>query len=490
MIATPVFVVDDVTMIVMPQIQVRFEESVSVATIEQVFMDLGLGAVIEAHWVRPNTFVVEAASRSGIHVLNAANTLASREDVLWADVEWRFTGRTLLQTQVEYPPPAPPVTAPTVRRAESPVALKGALCEPMPVDPPPDPLFQISWGLEQFNDIDVDARGAWEVCVGNSDIIVAVLDDGVQLDHPDLPNLVPGADFSNDNACDTEDCMGQPMNRCENHGTTVAGIIGSTFDIPPDPDTAEPVGGVGIAPGVSIMPIRVASFWSSGLSCVPQLTQYQVGLGVAYAASNGARVTSLSWNFPFDTPVSTLAFIYEAAYEEGVTNFNSAGNDNRDNVYAPGNLPTVNSVSAINFLGTLFFVDSTFASNYGANVSFTAPGQAVITTDRTGDDGYVDDSGPYGADFLGTTGTSYACPFVSGVAALVLSVKPSLGPGDVLFVLRKASMDLGVAGRDENFGYGLPSSERAIQIALELVFQDGFETGDLSAWSGGLLEEK
>jgi subtilisin family serine protease len=95
-----------------------------------------------------------------------------------------------------------------------------------------------------------------------------------------------------------------------------------------------------------------------------------------------------------------------------------------------------------------------------------------------------------------TNGTSYSSPLVAGIAALVISENPSLappgqswGPGAVEWVLRASSVDLGAVGHDNDFGWGLPRADVAVSIAAalaavgDMVFFDGFETGDVSIWS-------
>lgn len=474
--ASPVFVAGSTTMIVLPQIQVQFQEDVPLATVQQLLTNAGAGAIIEADWVVPNTFVVEGGSRSGIDVLNTANTLAALEEVLWADVNWRFTGENFRSTMVEYPPPS---SAPTPWFEPSIMAGEvGSVCSPMEENPPSDPLFQASWGLEQFNDIDVDATGAWAICEGSPSIVVAVLDDGVERFHPDLAgSVMAGMDFTGD--CNPDlPCQGEPQEACDDHGTAVTGVIlaGANSD---DPKMSG-IGGVGIAPGVMVLPIRVGHYW--GGSCVSQLDQFDLAVGLAYAADEGADVSNLSWNFGL-LPTSTLGFIYEATRDAGMIHFVSAGNDNEPDVASPGMLPAVHAVSGIDFLGTLFFVDDGYASNYGPEIEFTGPGRSVVTTDLVGDAGMEDSSGPYGGDYVSVTGTSYATPFVSGLAALVLSVNPELEPDEVLLMLTGSVVDLGSPGRDVFFGFGLPKGTLALNMARDYIFASSFETGDLSRWS-------
>ena len=473
--ASPVFLDGETVRIVLPQIQVRFEEGVPLNVVEQALTDAGAGTIIESDWVMPGTYVVEGGSRSGIDVLNAANALAVRGDALWGDVSWRLTGGDFRKVRVEYPPPEL-----TQRMAPVPSMdlRKVGTCGPMAENPPSDPLYLSSWGLEQFNDIDVNATGAWATCAGSSDVIVAVLDDGVERFHPDLAGrVIVGRDFTGE--CNPDlPCQGEPQTSCDNHGTTVAGVINAAAN-------GTEVGGVGIAPGVTILPVRVGHYWqpTGGSTCVGQLDQYEVAVGVAYAAESGADITSLSWNLTRTGTSATLTSIYEATHENGLVHFNSAGNDNLSIIYGPGDVSVVHSVTGIDILGELFFVDENFASNYGTGVSFTGPGRFIVTTDRVGDEGEEDSSGQYGGDYVSMTGTSYACPFLSGTAALLLSEFPNLSPVEVYFILRRSAKDLGEAGYDTRFGHGLPDASAAMDLANAYIFYSGFESGTTIDWS-------
>ena len=479
--AAPVFVDGDVTLIVLPQIQVRFAEDVTLAEISQELQAAGVGAILEADWVKPNTFIVEGGSRSGIDVLETANTLAARPNVLFADVDWRFIGERLVDVRVEYvPPPESLATLPThlpVRGLPRLPSKAAPVCGAMAIWPPTDPLYRESWGLESaLINIDIDATGAWSVCTGGSEVIVAVLDDGVQMDHPDLPNVISGADFTGD--CASPPCIGQPQRPCDNHGTAVAGVIAAAAN--------NGSGTLGVAPDVKILPIRFGYYIQSGSHCIGQFDQTSLAFGIVYAVDNGAKITNLSWNIFRDPSTSTLSFAYESAFNSGLIHFNSAGNINDSKAATPGNLPFVHAISGINSFGNLFFVNDGFASNYGVDTDFTSPGRSILTTDRSGSDGWEDSSGIFGADYVSITGTSFAAPHVAGVAALTYSMNPDLDPDHLFFVLKAASRDLGDPGRDDQFGHGLPSARDAVEIAPSVIFTNAFESGDLLKWDNGV----
>src|SRR5262249_17250609 len=140
--------------------------------------------------------------RNGFATLEAANRLAQRPEVLWAEPDMVFTG-------------------------------KGDLL-------PNDPLFNQCWGLHNTGqsggtaDEDMDAREAWDYTIGSSSIVVVVIDVGVQQNHPDI-NQRAGMDFTSDGG------DGGPVNSFDNHGTAVAGCITAKIN--------NALGVVGIAPG-------------------------------------------------------------------------------------------------------------------------------------------------------------------------------------------------------------------------------------------------
>lgn len=473
--ATPVFVADDLTLFPSRNIHIAFGEGVAMATIDQALADAGVGPILVEDWLGPNTFVVDGGSRSGIAVLDAANALADRSDVIFASVDWAMTSDTMSETVVEYPPD--PVRAfsfgPEWDRS---LATKGApapLCGPLGVGAPNDPRLGESWGLEAIGDIDVDAPQAWQLCTGSSDVVVAVIGDGTQRNHPDMPGVLEGMDFTDE--CVSPPCVGQPQGLCDNHETIVASIIKATAN--------NGLHSVGVAPDTAILPIRSMRYnLYGGSTCSSFVFSRWLADGIDYATEQGVDVINLSWNtFNSRYPDITAAFQY--AYDAGIISFNSAGNGNRSVVYEPGRIFEVHSVTGINPSGDLFFESDSYASNRGPNSEFTGPGQYIFALDRTGADGVEDGSGPYGADATSVTGTSYASPHLAGLAALIRSYNPGLGPQEVLYILKETVMDLGDSGRDDSFGWGLGKGQAAINNSASVITVRNFDRGDLSAWS-------
>ncbi|MCG3125512.1 MAG: hypothetical protein CHACPFDD_00335 [Phycisphaerae bacterium] len=406
--------------IVTRDILVRFEPGVPSDHIDRLLRELAPGAVLERAWGgMSNALRVRSARRNGIDVLRDANALAVRPEVRFAEPNMIFTGRACLM--------------------------------------PNDPGFQDGslWGLHNTGqdggtpDIDVDAPEAWDISVGDSDVIVAVLDVGVQQDHPDL-NLGPGADFTSEGPGD-----GGPVNSCDNHGTVVAGCISAVID--------NALGTVGVAPGCRVASARV--FISQPACNGSWITDTSATvLALDWAVSIGARVTNNSNSYGFSS--SAIDDKYAELHALGVVHFAASGNDGSSTISYPASVATVNAVGAVNRSGA-----RPAFSNYGTGLAFAAPGVDIYTTDRTGSDGYA------AGDYTSQSGTSLSCPYAAGVAALLISTQACLEATDAERRLQLTSADLGSAGYDTTFGWGLPSAYDAIRAQPTVLYVDAAASG-------------
>jgi len=293
---------------------------------------------------------------------------------------------------------------------------------------PNDPYLSEQWGW-----FDIHADKAYASGYQGKDVVVAVLDTGVDHKHPDLKaNIVEGWNFV-DNNNDTTDLDG--------HGTHVAGIIAATSN--------NRVGIAGIAPEAKIMPLKVLS--ESGGAWI------NLDKAILYAANHGAKIISMSLGGQVTTVLSpTVLAAILIAYQKNVTLVASAGNENTSAKSYPAAYPNVIAVSAISQNHTR----ASF-SNYGNYITFAAPGVEILSTMST----YpvtlttqYDLSEDY--DYL--TGTSMACPFVSGVVALLLSKHTSLTPKMVRDTIVAQAIDIGEKNWDPYFGYGLPDAYMAV----------------------------
>lgn len=398
---SPVFVGDDGgPLIVTPDILVKFSDGMTRDQVGRILDLLGAGAIVDERFGgMANTYRVRSASRDGFEVLAAANRLAERDDVVFAEPDMVFTGR-------------------------------GSLI-------PNDPLFSDAWGLNNTGQVggvpgmDLNAPQAWDITIGDPSILVLIIDTGVQQNHPDI-NQVPGNDVTLDAST-----TGGPVNACDNHGTAVAGCVSATIN--------NNTGAVGIAPGCRSASVRT---FISNTPCDGTWSTQTIStvLALEWAESIGVRVTNNSNGYGFQS--SVIAQKYADTRAAGMVHFASAGNDNVQGVTYPSSLSSVNSIGALNRFG-----DRASFSNFGIEIAFSAPGQSIITTDRTGSDGWV------GGNFVFANGTSFASPYTAGVAALVLSVDPTRSALDVEDIIERTAVNI---GSFIIFGAGLPDAFAAV----------------------------
>ncbi|GEM_PF-1562926 len=240
---------------------------------------------------------------------------------------------------------------------------------------------------QQYSLARMQVNEAWDVAKADRDVIVAIIDDGVDSRHPDLQGRVlPGYDFSEN---DTDTINRSPS---ESHGTHVAGIAAAS--------TNNGVGIAGVAYNASILPIQV--FGADGGGSWDWLAQ-----GLVFAADRGAHVANMSLGGTYDSPAVRDAIAY--AHSKNVLLVAAAGNDNVSGLHYPGAYEDVICVGSSDQNDA----KSGF-SNYGADwVDVAAPGSGILSTVT-------------GNSYQNYDGTSMASPNVAGVAALVIG---AAGPG-------------------------------------------------------------
>lgn len=281
---------------------------------------------------------------------------------------------------------------------------------------PNDTLYsEYQWNLPK-----IDTESGWNVTKGSEDIVVAVVDTGVQSDHPDLKGrLVQGVNIV-DPSSPPEDDVG--------HGTHVAGIISASVN--------NGEGVAGMTWYTKIMPVKALD--SSGAG-----STYSVAEGILWATDHGADVINMSLG-----NYATAEFLHDAlkyAYDHGVVLVAASGNDNTDRPGFPAAYEEVLAVAATD-------PDDSRAeySNYGDYIDIAAPGTSIPST-------YP------GSRYAALSGTSMASPHVSALASLVRAANPKLTNAEVMDVLRKTAKDLGAQGKDKEFGYGQIDVVAALQ---------------------------
>lgn len=353
---------------------------------------------------------------------------------------------------------------------------------------PSDPgYFEQTWAANM-----VDLPRAWSITTGSPNIIVASVDMGIRFDSPDVAaNLTTdGYDFvSQIGFVDPQQtCDGTPFSTIDgdgdgpdadptdpddlefnfflncwdhaflgDHGLWTAGIIASAAN--------DAVGGAGVAWNVKIRPIRVLGITGQG-------TDFDIAQGVLYAAGLPAagadsttpvmapsRAQIINMSLGGGSPDATLQAAVAAAIDAGTLVVASAGNDGLDFPVYPAAYPGVMAVGAVGMDGGL----ATY-SNAGTFISVTAPGGDFRLDDNGGGGVY----GP-GWDFVNGRpvhlfgyGTSASAPYVSGVAALLLSKEPNLTPAQLRSRIEQYASRTPGLGRSDTYGWGIVNAYNAL----------------------------
>jgi subtilisin family serine protease len=463
------------------QLTIQFTPETNQATISAIALEFGLQTVQPVVGI-PNTFVFQVTNNATENPVKIANRLMGRQEVLIAE---------------------PNIVVPQEAHYR-----------------PRDSSYTQQWylnhnggsGLAAGSHIDVEK--AWDITRGNRSVVVAVMDDAIDLNHPDFQGtgkIVAPKDFKD------QDFLPLPGSSDESHGTACAGVA-----------VAEENGKgiVGVAPGCALMPIRTTGFLDD-----PTIEQL-----FDWAIANGASVISCSWGpaaVYFPLSLRQRAALTRAATQgrqgKGCIVLFAAGNANRPvsgTIFErnwPNNLlrgptnwlggftihPDVITVSACTSLGK-----KSAYSNWGTNVSVCAPSNNAPPGMWFEQAGYIYTApevnvqlpgwGVFSADLLGSAGyevgdfvstfggTSSACPVVAGVAALILSANPDLTAQEVKRLLQETAdkivdrdpdpqlgMRLGTYdtnGHSQWFGYGKVNAFKAVQAA-KLKIAQGSQSG-------------
>ena len=279
-----------------------------------------------------------------------------------------------------------------------------------------DELLGQLWGMTA-----IGAAQAWAVTTGTPDVKVAVVDTGIDYNHPDFGGRVAkGKDFINND----DDAMDDHY-----HGTHCAGSIAAGIGNG---------GVVGVAPNVSMVAVKVLSKSGSG--------SYEgVANGIIYGADSGAQILSMSLGGPAGSKVIEDAVNY--AMSKGVLVVAAMGNDNSERPSYPASAPGVMAVGS-----TMVGDKKSSFSNFGKHISVGAPGSDILSTVP-------------GGKYKSLSGTSMACPHTAGLAALVKSRFPAFTAAEIRSQIEKTADDQGDAGFDKYFGNGRISAVKAIPAA-------------------------
>ena len=339
-------------------------------------------------------------------------------------------------------------------------------------------------------DADIDAPEAWAMTIGCNNILIAVIDEGVTPNHPDLPNArqvrLNGSIFADGNPNDPS-----PTGNM-NHGNACAGVIAATMN--------NNEGIAGIAPNCRIMPIRIFNADNSGI--LPDL----IADAIEFAVDNGARILSSSWGYQTSNqnahPVIIAAINYAlnndrvVVFAAGNTANHAINNNGFVTFPANVNIPGVITVGAsdrydneANYSPTSSLIDVVAPSHRAYPNQISGETVEMWSIDIPGNTGY----NPYpndpnmthpptageilpnsGTNYLAYTarfgGTSHACPVVAGVAALILSINPDLSYLDVFNIITGNSDKVGgytySNGRCNEMGFGRVNAFYAVKAVF------------------------
>lgn len=306
-----------------------------------------------------------------------------------------------------------------------------------------DPFFSYQYALEntgqQIGSIpgsphgteraDIKATAAWEETKGEAEVIIAVIDTGIDFQHPDLVNKIQngGYDFINSDDDPTDDNF---------HGTFVSGIAAA--------ETNNGEGIAGVAWNCMVLPLKAFDDTGSG--------PYSAIIdAIVYAADNGADVINISAGGPDDPSLESAV---EYAHNLGVLIVASAGNDSE-----PVLFPAAYDDYCLAVAATDYDDNRAVWSNLGPEIDVAAPGESILGPAPLWYFG--DGSLPYGFG----DGTSMAAPHVAGLGALIKSLKPWLTVDEIMDVIRFSADDINSVdfpGKDDYIGYGRINMEKAL----------------------------
>jgi subtilisin family serine protease len=467
--AAPLFSSGGETVAIIPEIVVRVKPGTEIEQLQRLCK--GAGCTIKKRMeFTEQEYLLEVLGPDAEAVFAAVEQLSQAVFVEWAAPNTAFRpklsgratpGGTVVDQRVQVASPGQDANTPGVF--------------------PNDEYFPLQWHLHNTGQsggtpgADIRAPEAWEITTGDPNIVVALIDCGVDTKHPDLiNNLVPGHDFY-DNDDQPDAVLDHPLNT---HGTNCAGLI-----------VAQGNNGIGVA-GVTwncrIMPVRVWGSRADGTWY--EITSADAATALRWAAAHGADIFSDSWcPYSSDQPILHSAIVDVTTVGglgrdgKGCIYLSAAGNDAGPLRWYPTNYPEVIAVGASDHKD----VRCSY-SDYGPQLDIVAPSgwqspfslADFVTSKGRGSLWTTDISGPIGwnwwdtdlvpkiLDYTGFAGTSGSCPIAAGVAALIFSVEPNLTGAEVRHFLERSAKDLGDPGRDDYYGWGRVDARAALDMVL------------------------
>lgn len=375
-------------------------------------------------YVIPGVFKVTLPTKNGFNVLQQTNNLALRNDIQYATAGMTFSGKKSFV--------------------------------------PNDPFYPLQWHMRntgqiaQFSSplfwIDINMEPAWNATLGSPSVGVLLIDDGLDLGHQDI-NRSETQDFTDDGG------IGQPMSIFDVHGTIMAGVTTGL--------TNNNLGGAGVAGGCKTVNGRAHSSVDVGVFFTAEdwVTQALLwGQGVGARVSNNPNI--------YGADSELIEDAYFLTHNSGMIHFCAAGNGTTVEFPASIDLEGVNVTNAI--VG----VDDVGLDIFGTTgdlIDFSMPAIRIFSTDRTGPLG-IDPTEFTLNEYLGEQfffGSSYGSSQAAGVAALMLSVNPTLSPEQIDEILQNTARDLiepptetdRRIGWDDKWGWGVINAGQAVAAA-------------------------
>jgi subtilisin family serine protease len=295
---------------------------------------------------------------------------------------------------------------------------------------PNDASFGLQWnmlntgqsvfGLAGTPGADVGVTAAWNVTHGDPNLVIAVLDSGID-PHPQLAGrILPGINVPDNSTITADECNG--------HGTHVSGILAAAGN--------DGIGVAGMTWNTKLLPVVVVNGCSGFES--------NVASGLVWAVDQGAKIVNMSLQFyGFGTPLRD-AVAY--AHAQGALMFAATGNNGNTNIAAPARWSQTIAVASTDNRDV-----RSPTSNFGAETDVSAPGVNVYSLAPGGLYSYK-------------SGTSMAAPHVAGLAALLWSARPTLTAAEVRALIEQGAQDLGTPGRDDFYGVGRIDAEGSFSL--------------------------
>jgi len=426
----PAYGSGNVDQILINEVFVRFKRHTARDRAEAILRSLGAEIKETPQNLDEDSYLVQFPGKPGHVVRGLSNRLDSHEDVEYAQPNFIV-----------------------IDQRRMPGGLASAGCslqcpEDVAAVPAGDPYLKKQWHLNNLGLVgsfgaDVNAFNAWRVTQGDSSIVVAILDEAIQENHPDLPGTFLTA-WSAFEPSPEYECDSVVPGVGNAHGTAVAGLLAAVHK--------NGKGVRGIAPGVTVLPVRSHCGLASPLSVVKSAINYAV---------ERAQVLSMSWSLS-GTALDRVEItnVINQAVQAGKVLVIAADNEGGTfpGVAYPASLAKTMAVIAVSATDTKDALQRkspscSWTTNSSAD-TVAAPGVLLYTTDVTGTGGYCTSGN--NSDYVIFDGTSGSTPIVAGIAALMLSMDKELSPAEIRNRLRLTARHPDPASRPgDASGWGL-----------------------------------